>query len=124
MFAAKARCRTAAAGKAGPHDQGKRVFSEETWAARHFCKTVLFYSWFQSSYQYAIMGNLKMLGVASKKEKKLIENGIAIQAHIKDVAINNSMSVNGRNPRKLICEGTLPDDKAQYYESSNVSTYV
>lgn len=34
------------------------------------------------------------------------------------------MSVKGRNPRKLICKGTLPDDKAQYFESSNVSTYV
>ena len=55
------------------------------------------------------MGLFGMLGVATKKDKKLQETGIRVNAVIKDVAVNNSVSINGSNPRKLICEGLLPD---------------
>ena len=70
------------------------------------------------------MGLFGMLGVATKKDKKLQETGIRVNAVIKDVAVNNSVSINGSNPRKLICEGLLPDGTLKYFESTNVSAFV
>ena len=70
------------------------------------------------------MGFLKLLGLTSKKEKALVENGVKIEAVIKDVAINNAVTINGRNPRKLVCEGVLPDGSTRYFESGNVSPHI
>ena len=67
------------------------------------------------------MGLLKTLGISTGKEKKLKETGIALNGVIKDVAVNNSVSFNGRNPRKLVCEAVLPSGEARYFESGNVS---
>lgn len=71
-----------------------------------------------------VMGLFKTLGIPSKKEKKLKETGIAIDAVIVDVAVNNSVSINGRNPRKLICQGTIPGGEKRYFESGNVSAFT
>lgn len=65
------------------------------------------------------MGLLQALGLTTNK--KLKETGIAIPAVIAEVAINNSVSINGRNPRKLICEGVIPSGEKRYFESANVS---
>ncbi len=70
------------------------------------------------------MGLLSSLGISTKKEKKLKETGIAINAVVKDISVNNSVSINGRNPRRLVCEGTLPNGTTQYFESGNVSATV
>ena len=70
------------------------------------------------------MGLLKTFGISTSKEKKLKETGIALNGVIKDVAVNNSVSFNGRNPRKLVCEAILPSGEARYFESGNVSAYI
>ena len=70
------------------------------------------------------MGLLKTLGINTGKEKKLKENGLALQGTIKEVAINNSVSINGRNPRKLVCTAALPGGELRYFESGNVSAYI
>ena len=70
------------------------------------------------------MGLLKTLGISTGKEKKLKETGVALNGVIKDVAVNNSVSINGRNPRKLVCEAILPSGEARYFESGNVSAYI
>ena len=53
-----------------------------------------------------------------------METGIALQGVIKDIAVNNSVSINGSNPRKLICEATLPNGQPRYFESGNVSPMI
>ena len=70
------------------------------------------------------MGLLQRLGFSGRKQKKLKENGLAITAVIKDIAVNNSVTINGRNPRRLICEGTLPTGESRYFESGNVSPLI
>jgi hypothetical protein len=70
------------------------------------------------------MGLLKTLGISTGKEKKLKETGIALNGVIKDVAVNNSVSFNGRNPRKLVCTAALPSGELRYFESGNVSAYI
>lgn len=70
------------------------------------------------------MGLLKTLGISTGKEKKLRETGIALDGVIRDVAINNSVTINGRNPRKLVCEAVLPNGEARYFESGNVSAMI
>ena len=70
------------------------------------------------------MGIFKSLGFVPKKDKKLKESGILLNAVIVEVAVNNSVSVSGRNPRKLICQGTLPNGQKRYFESGNVSAFI
>ena len=67
------------------------------------------------------MGFLKTFGITTGKEKKLKENGIALNGVIHDIAVNSSVTINGRNPRKLVCEATLPNGETRYFESGNVS---
>jgi hypothetical protein len=70
------------------------------------------------------MGLFKSLGFASKKDKNLAQTGLRLDAVIVDVAVNNSVTINGRNPRKLVCEGTLPNGEKKFFESSNVSPLI
>lgn len=67
------------------------------------------------------MGLLQKLGFTGKKLKKLKEEGITLTAVVREIAVNNSVSINGRNPRRLICEGMLPNGEKRYFESGNVS---
>ncbi len=70
------------------------------------------------------MGLFKALGISTGKEKKLRETGIALAGVIKDIAVNNSVTINGRNPRKLVVEATLPTGETRYFESGNVSSMI
>ena len=70
------------------------------------------------------MGFLKTFGITTGKEKKLKENGIALNGVIHDIAVNSSVTINGRNPRKLVCEATLPNGETRYFESGNVSHMI
>ena len=72
----------------------------------------------------AEMGFLKTFGITTGKEKKLKENGIALNGVIHDIAVNSSVTINGRNPRKLVCEATLPNGETRYFESGNVSHMI
>ena len=67
------------------------------------------------------MGLLRALGISTGKEKKLVENGIKIEAVIVRMDYNTAVSINGRNPMKLICDGCLPNGLSKLFESGNVS---
>lgn len=70
------------------------------------------------------MGLLRSLGLSTGKEKKLKVTGIELNGVITDIAVNNSVSISGRNPRKLLCEATLPNGETRFFESANVSATI
>ena len=49
--------------------------------------------------------------IASKKVKKLKESGVVVNAVVKSIERDLDVDLNGHNPKRLICEGTLPDGK-------------
>jgi hypothetical protein len=67
------------------------------------------------------MGLMKILGISTGKEKKLMETGVALNGVIAQIIENTAVTVNGRHPLKLLCEATLPTGEIRYFESGNVS---
>ena len=58
--------------------------------------------------------------VASKKVKKLKENGIVVNAVVKSIERDLDVDNNGHNPKRLICEAELPGGKTGVYTSDDL----
>ena len=57
---------------------------------------------------------------AAKTEKKLKESGVAVKAVVKSIERDLDVDLNGHNPKRLICEGELPNGTTATFTSADL----
>lgn len=75
----------------------------------------------------AIFALIGLIPLIIKRRKKvqtrwLLANGRRINAELTDVYRNNSYTVNGKSPYKIVCQWIAPDGKLHEFESENLWT--
>ncbi|GEM_PF-3523436 len=63
---------------------------------------------------------LLLMKKKGKNKEELIQNGFKVDAVIRDVTLNTMLSVNGRNPYRILCEGKDQTGAVQVYTSDNI----
>ena len=63
---------------------------------------------------------LLLMKKKGRNKEELIQNGFQVEAVIRDVTLNTMLSVNGRNPYRILCEGKDQTGAVQVYTSDNI----